>query len=339
MKKKHFFLIILLFGCHITSIAQTYDTSAWMARIGNKQEVSSLSIPGTHDAATGEGLYFCSALGVTQTLSIGEQWECGVRAFDLRPAICDTALHIYHGRLKTKISFTEALDTLLHKLTQNPTEFAIVLMREENDSEDDTEKALWSTTIGEAIKSLGNKAAIFKPDITIGDVRGKILFLSRTTYTGTNKGAMIKGWNHSKDGTTSGKIISYHDGSVARLQVQDFYAPTDEEKRCDKENAIKKFFSLADKAPTEVWSINFISGYSTTLFGSGSIATTAGYKKNAAEQHHSAIEHLSKNKHRHLGIIFMDFAGTDKIKGGLWHWSSYDVQGKKLLRAIIESNF
>ena len=150
---------------------------------------------------------------------------------------------------------------------------------------------------------------------------------------------MIKGWSHSKDGTTNGKIISYNDGSVARLQVQDFYAPTDEEKRCDKHNAVKKFFSLADKSPEEVWSINFISGYSATLFGRGSIATTAGYKKNAAEQHPSAIEHLSKNNYKHLGIIFMDFAGTDKVKGGIWHWSGYDVQGKKLLRTIIESNF
>jgi hypothetical protein len=35
----------------------------------------------------------------------------------------------------------------------------------------------------------------------------------------------------------------------------------------------------------------------------------------------------------------MDFAGTDKVKGGLWHWRGYNVQGKKLLRTIIESNF
>ena len=143
MKNFLHILILLLFGCHISLSAQTYDTSAWMARINDEQKVSSLSIPGTHDAATGEGIYLPSVLGVTQTLSIGEQWDCGVRAFDLRPAICDTTLHIYHGKLKTKISFAQALDTLAKKLTQNPTEFAIVLMREENDSEDDAEKALW----------------------------------------------------------------------------------------------------------------------------------------------------------------------------------------------------
>ena len=340
MKRLLHYIILLLFCCHISSaVAQTYDASAWMASISNEQKVSSLSIPGAHDAATGEGIYFSSAFGVTQTLSLGEQWDNGVRAFDLRPAICDTTLHIYHGPLKTKISFTQALDTLLYKLMQNPTEFAIVLMREESDSENDSEKALWSSAIGNIIKELGDKTATFKPGISVGDIRGKILFLSRTAYCGTNKGALIKGWNHSKEGTTNGKIVSYNDGSITRLQLQDFYAPTDEERRCDKQNAVKKFISLADKAPAEVWSINFISGYSSTLFGCSSIATTAGYKQNAAEQHTSAIEHISKNNYRHLGIIFMDFAGANKVKGGLWHWNKYNVQGKKLLETIIKSNF
>ncbi|MBE6303941.1 MAG: hypothetical protein E7089_08405 [Bacteroidales bacterium] len=337
MKRLFHYIILLLFGCHISSVAQTYDASAWMARISDEQKVSSLSIPGTHDAATGEGLYFSAALGVTQTLTIGEQWECGVRAFDLRPAVNDTTLHIYHGSLKTKISFSQALDTLLHKLSKNPTEFAIVLMREESDSEDDSEKALWPSAIGKIIKGLGDKAVTFTPQTTVGNLRGKILFLSRTAYRGTNKGAFVKGWSHSKDGTTNGQIISYNDGSVARLQIQDFYAPTTDEKRIDKQNAITKYLSSADKAPAGVWSINFTSGYSATLFGKA--ATTAGYKQNAAEQHPSALEQLSKNSYKHLGIIFMDFAGADKVKGNILHWSSYNVQGKKLLKAIIDSNF
>lgn len=339
MKNFQHILILLLFGCHISLSAQTYDTSAWMARINDEQKVSSLSIPGTHDAATGEGIYLSSVLGVTQTLSIGEQWDCGVRAFDLRPAICDTTLHIYHGKLKTKISFAQALDTLAKKLTQNPTEFAIVLMREENDSEDDAEKALWPSAIGKAIKSLGNKAAIFSPGITVGNIRGKILFLTRTAYSDTNKGAYIKGWSHSKDGSTNGKIISYNDGSVARLQVQDYYNTTDDEKRRNKQDAVIKFLSTANNAPAEVWSINFASGYSATLFGRSSIATTAGYKQNAANIHPSAIEYLSRNNYRNLGIIFMDFAGEDKVNSGLFRWGRYDVQGKKLLKAIIDSNF
>lgn len=331
--------ILLFFGCHISLSSQTYDAPEWMAQLDDKRQVASLSIPGTHDAATGEGLHFSSALGVTQTLSLGEQWECGVRAFDLRPAINDTTLHIYHGKLKTKISFVQALDTLLHKLAQHPTEFAIVLMREENDSEDDAEKALWPSTIGKIINRLGEKAATFSPETTIGDLRGKILFLSRTTYSGTNKGAFIKGWNHSKDGTTNGRIVSYNDGSVAQLQVQDYYNTTDNEKRHYKQNAVLKFLSLATNAHPGVWSINFASGYSATVLGYTSIATTAGYKQNATNIHPLVIEYLSKNRYKNSGIIFMDFAGVDKVGKGLFHCGSYNIQGKKLLKAIIDSNF
>lgn len=331
--------ILLLLGCHVSLVARTYDTSAWMARLSNERPAATLSIPGTHDAATGEGLYFFSAFGVTQALSLSEQWDCGIRAFDLRPAVSDTMLHIYHGKLRTKISFAQALDTLLCKLAQHPTEFAIVLIREESDSENETEKALWPSAIGKTIKELGDKAAIFTPETTVGDLRGKILFLSRTAYSGTEKGASINGWSHSKNGTTNGEIKSYDDGSVARLQVQDFYAPTSEEKRRDKQNAILKFLSLSDNAPSRVWSINFLSGYSTKFLGCVSIATTHGYKQNAASIHPWVVEHLSKNDYKHLGIIFMDFAGTDKVCGGLWHSGNYAVQGKKLLKAIIDTNF
>lgn len=330
-------LIILL--CHVSLLAQTHDTLAWMAQLSDTQTVASLSIPGTHDAATGEGVCFFSALGVTQALTLSEQWDCGVRAFDLRPAICDTMLHIYHGKLRTKVSFAQALNILHEKIAQHPTEFAIVLMREESDSENDAEKALWSSAIGKAIKSLGDRAATFHPAMTVGELRGKILFLSRTAYSGSDKGAVIKGWSHSKDGTASGEIISYNDGSSARLQVQDYYNTTDDEKRLNKQNAVIKFLATADNAPTEVWSINFASGYSATLFGHTSIATTAGYKQNAANVHPVVIERLSKNNYKHLGIIFMDFAGVENVGGGLWHLGGYNVRGTKLVKSIIDSNF
>ena len=332
-------IALLLLGCHMSVAAQSYNGLKWMARLSDEQPIASLSIPGTHDAATGEGLYFSSTLGVTQTLTLGEQWASGVRAFDLRPAVCDTAVHIYHGPLRTKVSFSQALDTLLSRLEQNPSEFAIVLLREESDSENEKEHALWPSAVGKIIEDSGDKAAIFAPEMTIGEARGKMLFLTRNAYSGTEKGARIRGWNHSKDGTTNAQIVSCTDGATARLQVQDFYATTDEEKQRDKEHTIAKHLSLAADAPAGVWSINFASGYSTTQFGCSSIATTHGYKVNAERVHPTIIDHLSKNKNKHWGIIFMDFAGADKLPGNMWHWSEYNVQGERLLKAIIESNF
>ena len=334
-------IILLLLGCHLTVAARSYNGAKWMAQLNDERPVASLALPGAHDAATGEGLCFSSAFGVTQTLTVGEQWASGVRAFDLRPAVRDTVLHIYHGPIRTKISFSAALDTILSKLEEHPTEFAIVLLREESDSENEKEHALWSQEVGRIINSLGEKAAIFSPEMTVADARGKILFLTRNAYSGCNKGATIKGWSHSKNGTANAQIVSCADDTAARLQMQDFYAPTNEEKLGDKERAVTKLLSLAADAPADVWSINFVSGYSSTLFGCTPIATTQGYKENAARLHPKIIEYLSTNKEKenHWGIIFMDFAGVDKLPSNLWHWSGDEIHGDTLLKAIIESNF
>jgi hypothetical protein len=55
--------------------------------------------------------------------------------------------------------------------------------------------------------------------------------------------------------------------------------------------------------------------------------------------HSTIIDHLSKNRNNHCGIIFMDFAGADKLQGNILHPSDYNIQGERLLRAIINSNF
>ena len=77
-----------------STFAQGFDTEQWMKGLEDDMLVSSLSIPGAHDAATGEGLFAPPGFGRTQSLNLKELWECGVRAFDLRPAVRDTLLYI-----------------------------------------------------------------------------------------------------------------------------------------------------------------------------------------------------------------------------------------------------
>lgn len=329
--------------CHqIFSSAQSVDTSSWMSLLDDTITIASLSIPGAHDAATGEGMQAFPGLGTTQVHGLRGQWECGVRAFDLRPAVSDSVLHIYHGRMKTRVSFAQALDIICAMLEQNPREVAIVLLREESDSENMTERALWSTLVGRVISQLGDRAAVFSPAMTLGEARGRILFLSRNYYEGTDKGAFISGWNHSESGTSSARIYSYADGAMARLQLQDYYAPTNDEKRANKLSAVRRFLDLAKKTPTDVWTINHLSGYSSTWFGCTGMATTSGYKRNAAWLHPLVLEYISDETfdvNRHLGILFMDFVGMDRVGGSWLNWHGYDVLGVQLVRTLIESNF
>lgn len=336
---KAFILYIqLILCCPLMVAAQSTDCCNWMSRLDDARTVASLSIPGAHDAATGEGLLMVAGLGKTQELTLAGQWECGVRAFDLRPAVKGEELHIYHGPIRTKISFGKALEILCNKLAEHPTEFAIVLMREENDSENSAERALWPQAVGKAIENIGDKAAIFSPAMKVGNARGKIIFISRNAYTGCNCGAIIKGWSHSPQGTANAVITSLTDDATARLQMQDYYAPTDKEKQKAKEEAVLQCLQRAASAPADVWTINFLSGYNNRWLGFTPFATTSGYKRNAQRIHPIVIDSLT-TKPQPTGIMMFDFAGCDKTGGGIWHWSAFETFGAELVDKIIGQNF
>ena len=336
---KHIIQYTILLLCYpLMTIAQEFDGHNWMQHLDDTPTVASLSIPGAHDAATGEGLQMVSGFGKTQELSLAALWDCGVRAFDLRPAVNGEELHIYHGPIRTKVSFNEALDIICRKLDEHPTEFAIVIMREENDSENSAERALWPQAVGKAIENIGDRAAIFSPAMSVRDARGKIIFLSRNVYTGNNRGAIIKGWNHSPQGTTDAVITSLANGATARLQMQDYYAPTDKEKQKAKEEAVLQCLQRAASAPADVWTINFLSGYSNRWLGFTPFATTSGYKRNAERIHPIVIDSLT-TKSQPTGIMMLDFAGCDKTGGGIWHWSVFETLGAELVDKIIGQNF
>ena len=330
--------ILLIFTAPLMLMAQEIDGRRWMAGIDDTRTVTSLSIPGAHDAATGEGVHMVAGLGKTQELTLAALWDCGVRAFDLRPAVNGEELHIYHGTIRTRISFGKALEILCDKLTEHPTEFAIVLMREESDSENSTERALWPQAVGKAIENTGDKAAIFSPAMKVGDARGKIIFISRNAYTGCNRGAIIEGWNHSPQGTANARITSLTDNATAHLQMQDYYAPTDKEKQKAKEEAVLQCLQRAASAPADVWTINFLSGYSNRWLGFTPFATTSGYKRNA-ERIHPIIIYSLTTKPQPTGIMMFDFAGCDKTGGGIWHWGCFETLGTELVNKIIGQNF
>ena len=332
----------ILLGYCITTGAQTIDYSHWQAHLNDDTPIASLSIPGAHDAATGEGLHCIAGFGKTQELTLSELWESGIRAFDLRPAVNGEELHIYHGIIKTDISFGTALEIICEKIEAHPTEFAIVLLREESDSENNKERSLWPQAVGDAIAEIGERAAVFSPVMTVGQMRGKILFLSRSEYTGCDKGALVTGWSHSPGGTTEAGITSYCNGSRGRLQVQDLYKTTNKELQDAKTLAIARHLTLAANADKDVWSINFLSAYSTTFLGITPLPTSAGYKRNATNINRLVADILETRNtatKAPTGILFIDYAGVDKVGGGIWHPTHFDTLGKRLVELIIEQNF
>lgn len=298
----------------------------WITPLDDDIYLSQLSIPGTHDAAT-----YGLSIGKCQELTIQEQWDMGIRVFDLRPGYKKVRsgwfnytyqLYIYHGIISTKYSFEAAIDCLTANLEANPDEFAIVIMRHESDASSD--RSRWNSLMCDFLNNnLDSKyRADFHSDMTIGDARGKLLILSRDAYANSPIcGGFISGWSHSTDGTTSGTISG---NSNATLCVQDYY---DVDDTSAKFNSICSFFDLAGaNTNPSTWVVNHTSGYTGTSMNSG-------YQKNAANNNPAAYRYIIlRSEPAPLGIVVMDYVGERTV-------SSRTVYGDLLPQTIIDNNY
>lgn len=304
----------------------------WMSRLDDSAYMHQLSIPGTHDAGTGNGTAL-DAFARTQDLTIEEQFDAGVRAFDLRPSVKDGALQIYHGSIRTKISFAQALSALCSRLDDNPTEFAIVIMRHEDGHESDAEKQQWNALVSQTLDydRYAGRFIEFHEDLTVGEARGKILILSRDRYADKPVGGFIDNWTHSAEISEQSRpsITGANASGAARLYVQDFYEVKDEMYL--KLSAIKTLLNLSatfNKTETHTWVINHTSGYCDT-----GIASRNAYRANAVSTNTAVADYLSdRSQTGPTGMVMMDFAGVDSSGG-------YEVNGRKLVDAIVENNF
>ena len=334
MKKQILCTTVLAMTMSLTVVADD-----WMGRLDDNLYVMQMSIPGTHDAATGDGFTWGEIgdlFGKTQDLNLSDQWKAGVRAFDLCPSVEDkdngTAdLVIYHGILATNTRFADALRLLCDSLKAHPSEFAIVLMRFEDDN--GGSRTTWNKLVTELLNSDEIKAMTvdFTPRLTLGDVRGKLLIASRDTYGSTPVGAFISGWSHSSafDQQKNAKIRGR--SSSCTLYAQDFYELTEDGALQKKVSAITSMLDFSTKLHTRrtilnCWIINHCSGYTQS-------ASADGNRDCAATTNKAVIDYLSDENHAGpTGLIMMDFAGTN-------HSGNYDVMGQTLVQAIIDNNF
>ena len=84
--------------------------NGWMSRIGGETPITAINIPGTHDSATEYVSY--AFISRTQTLSIAEQLEAGVRFFDMRFEKTENGFKAVHSSIdcrEGKSIFSEKL--------------------------------------------------------------------------------------------------------------------------------------------------------------------------------------------------------------------------------------
>ncbi len=303
----------------------------WMKQLDDDVYVSQVSIPGAHDAGTGYGLPTSTGetYSRTQGNNILDQWDAGIRAFDLRPrANGSNVLMIYHGTTVTNVSFDKTLEDITSKLKARPSEFAVVVIRHELDNPSDAQRTTWEGLMKTAMEKYKDFLIEFRADLTVGDVRGKIIVLSRNEYTdGKNYGAFVYGWNEAEsiDGMLGGRIQGKNSGT--NMYLQDVYKTNNKEAL--KTQLVEQMLDKAIERSNincNTWVINHTSGYNDAL-----ISSASGYRANAKKQNKAVIDYLASHSGP-IGIIVMDYAGVDTYSGT-------DTYGVQCATAIIENNF
>jgi hypothetical protein len=240
----------------------------------------------------------------TQSMDLSEQWDAGIRFFDLRPKLSGDRLDIYHGPANCHLTFEEALLTLKQKLEKNPTEFCIVM----TNSAGGGQKAVDMTM--ELIRRIvpAGMLADFKADMTVGHIRGRILFIHRDAPSkGTDvPGVTVRGW--PGNGLSRQARMVSAQGESAMLWAQDYFTLGSNNPVAylsGKWDNMYRLFRAFSDADDGVWCINHASGYTGTGVSTNirrNVRSTNAHLQNYLETHHETI-----------GIIPMDFPDQELI--------------------------
>lgn len=321
------------------------DYSSWMSELPDNAFVSTLSIPGSHDTATGEG--FTSSIYVgsaqTQDKTVQEQMEMGVRAFDIRPGVYGNALHCYHGIARTKVSVADVFDRMTAFLDANPSEFFVIHLFPGNNAGGNDIKDKMNALL--ASDKYAPYMAEFRPNLLVRDMRGKIVFVRRWDFAEWNSehAAVVYDWNASDNNSYSypnGRITAAYDGWEAWLAVQDVAQTNTTDKKNAKYAAMDALmdYSAAMSVPdrtTLTWVFNFLSAYT------GSTSSNSGYAENASVTNARMLSRLESEDYRPgpLGIVMADWVGGSVREFGTLNKKRYDTKGQALVEAIVENNF
>lgn len=300
----------------------------WMADVADDVLLCRMSIPGSHDSATGNGLTsaLTATFATTQDKTLQEQWACGVRAFDLRPALKSGTLTIYHGSAQTKLTFDAALDIICAALEANPSECAIVVMQNEGGGDDNE----WGRYVTASLDRVSPRLIDYKPGLTMGEMRGHLLVLNRNLYRPIPYGGVCQGWGNNAQNNQGS--IEAPNGTKGTFHVQDFYEVTASGASDLKLQYVEAMLEASGKATNKHLYINHTSGYTNkgNLFG---VPTVTGVRDNAAKANTHLLTLLADERRAAwcTGLVMMDFAGVD-TSGGV------EVNGARLVEAVIASN-
>lgn len=302
---------------------------AWMSELPDDIFLCDLTIPGSHDALS----YRCENTAQTQTLKIADQFMCGSRYFDIRYYMAHKKVYPCHGVYRTLSSKNIKDDLILLEqcLMASPRECAIVMFcRNANDGNTEKDRQEWIE------KNVFANSLVpyvpFRPDLRLGDVRGKIVVLTRDwkEYPGYDS------WNSTYVGPINNpgglpKKVFWYSQDYSEWESNDMLGKIDIfKKTAEPRNLVTKAPS-PDKGFNDLkWSINYLSGYYKTYqpvqFASIVNPNILRYLKDC-------------NNEKTFGIVPLDWIGRDKVNGGITEvWVGHNTHANEVVPALIKSN-
>lgn len=344
--KKQLITAMLAVAGTMTVVAYDGDKSEWMKHIPGSTFACQVTIPGSHDSATGEG--WASALGSTysqaQDIKIDDQLAQGARGFDIRPNKSGNNWVCSHGMHNTKLSLTDCFNKFVSFLNAHPSEFIIIYVYKGGSGDwDDTKKADYVSFL----EGYADRLVNFRRDLTVDELRGKILVFTREDCLGATApiGASFKeplagdGWGSWIDWKRQTNITAVAGNiesnlSHGRVFYQDLADTHESGKIEEKLAGIRQLldFSTAYRPVNPencIWYFNFASGYSKV--GAFNTSQSDGYRDNATFTNPCFIDYLKANPGP-AGVVLADYICTDNS-------GSYNTRGSELIDVLIDNNF
>lgn len=298
--KRHIVLGVFL----LLTFAVGAQNGSWMQDLPDTMKVCRVSIPGTHDSGTAGVRFPMKHYARTQIMDLSEQWDAGIRFFDLRPKLEGGKLKIFHGPANCHITFDEALHVLKHKLEENPTEFCIVMTNSAGGGQAAVDRTM------ELIRSVipAGMLADFKADMTVADLRGRMLFIHRNAPSAgvDYPGVVSHGW--PGNGLSRQARLVSSAGENALLWAQDYFTSGGNDKDAFLNHKWDQVYRLmAPFYDTEagIWCINHLSGYT----GTGISTNISRCSENINTR---LLDYIETHKSP-IGILPMDFPSQELI--------------------------
>lgn len=185
----------------------TIDASKWMTQVANEIDFKKLSIPGTGGSFSYN--YTADTDGYFRSqhthMTIPEQWKVGIRAFEIVSDRIESGGFFGIGASPASLAGTPvtcnknsvginvgtAMEQINNQLNANPQECAVVIFTYQPEGASPGRNA---TKYAQSLKlwfegiNYKDKFVLYRPDITLGEVRGKILVIVRLNQSGEKDG-------------------------------------------------------------------------------------------------------------------------------------------------------